>query len=1007
MRLDLGSLNFRALPMDIRTEQGHFGLHNEEHLRSANMDISTSGIIRKRSLSPPPPPTRPKKIARSGRNKPLDDSGTFCADCKTEFSKPYALQRHVQTVHGTAAQCSCDVEGCTETFKRLDSLNRHVATQHGSAKHICPKCGAAVRKDGLTEHMSTQSCRSRMAHSSAVTSNPLAPTVGPATLVSRSCSTISTDEVATQSSALSETMTNVTPITPYSSQDLGGVAQSDGPRCDVVIAESSLVQTRHQTGPILVPDSPKPFIQGLVFNPTLLGQEESLDDLVAEVNSWQGEATNHAAPNATEKSEICDDMFRLCDKFIQRLIVEKDKSFGLFLSNGAQRTRRKLRGLKFGATCALCSEQLGQTIQEIFQHARGHVRSHRNPGLRCATCDVKFLYSRDLEFHNQSLGDDSVRACVKIERYDGQDWVADASEIDRQRFIDGLRRWEILQLRWFLRTVDTFISGRGSVRQRGVNKAKYWTLPVAISDTESRRGIHILGPGSSLAAHSEMPPHSTNNTDMDALVQKFGRSSLADSSSPSEATSAKDLALPPFGTFQENVKTDLFTSCKKGDLVKACRCLASLDFKHRLSSIGRAFQLAVGAQHYIILRIFLEDAKSNLHKGTSECAQRNLTDWRCCTTHRRATLWYKVLLDLTFTLDASTLDSVLSMQFSDSIKACLQGPSEADPFIRCIRVDSNEAVQFLLNAGVPPDWNCSSNARTALHAASAGGRYEIVRSLLVAGARIDAVDISGQTALSQALANQRLDVAYLLISHGAKVTNNDNKLMANIEALPRRTQQTLSTKTLDANFTIFNGVCIFPSALIQRCRHGGASIEDIDILLYHGADPSYQDISGRTALHWACMRQSVDIARHLLNHGALANASDNTGTTALMQVLKDETRDLELREQIVELLVTTGADVNSHSSKALTPLMLASVKGQHNIAKLLLQHGAQVDAVMEDPPPTLITADGRTISMLSGQRYTALALAGLIDDAAVRKSMLSLLLGYKASAQLASRLLSA
>jgi len=47
-------------------------------------------------------------------------------------------------------------------------------------------------------------------------------------------------------------------------------------------------------------------------------------------------------------------------------------------------------------------------------------------------------------------------------------------------------------------------------------------------------------------------------------------------------------------------------------------------------------------------------------------------------------------------------------------------------------------------------------------------------------------------------------------------------------------------------------------------------------------------------------------------------------------------------------MIAAGADVNKHDEDGFGPLMCASVEGRADVIELLLQHGAQVDAVDED-----------------------------------------------------------
>ncbi|KAL3866380.1 hypothetical protein ACJMK2_043683 [Sinanodonta woodiana] len=61
---------------------------------------------------------------------------------------------------------------------------------------------------------------------------------------------------------------------------------------------------------------------------------------------------------------------------------------------------------------------------------------------------------------------------------------------------------------------------------------------------------------------------------------------------------------------------------------------------------------------------------------------------------------------------------------------------------------------------------------------------------------------------------------------------------------------------------------------------------------------------GRTALHWACMVNRVDIVRHMLDNGSDVNICDKDNTTPLIKAVIHKCKD------IVKLLIERGADVN-------------------------------------------------------------------------------------------------
>ena len=60
----------------------------------------------------------------------------------------------------------------------------------------------------------------------------------------------------------------------------------------------------------------------------------------------------------------------------------------------------------------------------------------------------------------------------------------------------------------------------------------------------------------------------------------------------------------------------------------------------------------------------------------------------------------------------------------------------------------------------------------------------------------------------------------------------------------------------------------------------------------------------------------------------------------------------------VKVALTLGADVNMRIGK-LTPLMIASMRGQESIVKLFLERGAEVDATYKDGMTSLMFASAQ------------------------------------------------
>jgi hypothetical protein len=108
---------------------------------------------------------------------------------------------------------------------------------------------------------------------------------------------------------------------------------------------------------------------------------------------------------------------------------------------------------------------------------------------------------------------------------------------------------------------------------------------------------------------------------------------------------------------------------------------------------------------------------------------------------------------------------------------------------------------------------------------------------------------------------------------------------------------------------------------------------DVDKFKYGPFDGEDED--EKKALDVALLKGHTECARLLINHKADANARDGRGNQPLHAAA---TNDLLT---CVELLVQSGAGVNSPSSVGFTPLML-SVNRRLTVAQYLLDHKADV-----------------------------------------------------------------
>jgi ankyrin repeat protein len=117
-----------------------------------------------------------------------------------------------------------------------------------------------------------------------------------------------------------------------------------------------------------------------------------------------------------------------------------------------------------------------------------------------------------------------------------------------------------------------------------------------------------------------------------------------------------------------------------------------------------------------------------------------------------------------------------------------------------------------------------------------------------------------------------------------------------------------------------------------------------DLLIAAGADVDAANDYGVTPLSLACTNGSATMVARLLKSGANPNLARRTGVTPLMACAR--TGSLEA----VPALLTRGAKVNAKELRGgQTALMWAVAAGHPAVARMLVEHGADVQA-RTDPP---------------------------------------------------------
>ena len=283
------------------------------------------------------------------------------------------------------------------------------------------------------------------------------------------------------------------------------------------------------------------------------------------------------------------------------------------------------------------------------------------------------------------------------------------------------------------------------------------------------------------------------------------------------------------------------------------------------------------------------------------------------------------------------------------------GISENQQFLGAVRDGEIARVRELLAQGMKPDTRNARNDETALMIASNTGNLEMMELLISAGARVDEKTRPGMSVLGFAVQNHRPESVKFLLQHGARIKQLRRSTPAKFHGIPIPQHNEVA----DA---LFLGV-LYDTELLEMLLAAGADA--------NSADPG----SGSTVLTRAAFHGRTEAVRRLLEAGADVNLADKQGTTAFDIALR--VNDIRQRDEypvirmlllehgakpigatasrayavaieqadipFLEALVAQHVDVDQPAGSGEYPLTLALKKNNIEMARLLIEHGADPD----------------------------------------------------------------
>jgi ankyrin repeat protein len=133
-------------------------------------------------------------------------------------------------------------------------------------------------------------------------------------------------------------------------------------------------------------------------------------------------------------------------------------------------------------------------------------------------------------------------------------------------------------------------------------------------------------------------------------------------------------------------------------------------------------------------------------------------------------------------------------------------------------------------------------------------------------------------------------------------------------------------------------------AAAEDCR-----LECVRALLKENADATVVDRRGNSALHYACQKGNLEVAKEVLNLSAIdqANAAGE---------LPLHLAAAQADPAFVELLLGAGAGVNARTKAGSTAVIIAASKGFVSVVEALVKAGADVTATSNEGETVLLAA---------------------------------------------------
>ena len=257
--------------------------------------------------------------------------------------------------------------------------------------------------------------------------------------------------------------------------------------------------------------------------------------------------------------------------------------------------------------------------------------------------------------------------------------------------------------------------------------------------------------------------------------------------------------------------------------------------------------------------------------------------------------------------------------------------------------NSIDLVKYLVSIGANINEQ-KENGSTALHyCCKDPTKIQIVEFILNEGVDINLTTKKNKTAIYFACKYKNEEAIKLLISKNADINIKDHLNRSPFYYACMNCSEyiveTLISQVDNINEMVLNKKNQYISSPLHVVSQRG-SVDLIDLLITHGANPNLMNAEGEIPFLFACKSSSFDAMTYYLKRGADINETDNNGNTPLLNVLSTSFEGF-----LPLMFISQGANLFSRNSEGKTPLHLACLRGHVETFDILLEKGANVNDV--------------------------------------------------------------